>query len=181
MNATARYTLDEKHFRQAYSDWLRYVSRWKRWAAPLGLLLLIVGIVLRITIVPDGILPIALMAIGIYELLAAVIHKKQWIRDRLSTHSNDQNVEIHFSEETVRMTGPYSNSTCSWKLFVRCVPTPHGMFLYPEKGIHIYVPDSALSPPDAKQEIVERIRNKRAEPAPGPYGSPAAGSPSGQA
>ena len=55
------------------------------------------------------------------------------------------------------MNSPFSQSESDWKAFQKVVPTNQGMFLYPQEGIHIYIPDSALQPPEAKTEIVKKI------------------------
>jgi hypothetical protein len=164
MHAIAKFTLDENHFRQAYADWLRYVSRKKRWELPVGALLLVLGLALWWTCNPARFLPLALMAMGLFEISSSVLHKHRWVRARLARHTSSRQVEMVFTDEHIRISGAYADAVCDWQAFAACVPTPHGMFLSPQKGVHIYIPDSALVPLEAKPEILSRIRPQGAGP-----------------
>ena len=157
MNAHATFTLNEAHFKQVYSDWLRYVSRWRRWSIWISSFLIIIGIVLGYVSTRGYVLPVTMIGLGIIEMLYGVVHKRTWIRDRLASHGQNEMVEIQFTDEGLKLSGPDSESICKWSAFDRCISTPNGLFLWPEKGIHIYVPNSAISPHDVKYEIAANI------------------------
>lgn len=68
-----------------------------------------------------------------------------------------QDVEIRFEDDRIYMSGPFSQSESEWQAIQRVISTDRGMFLCPTRGVHIYVPDAALQPPEAKEQIVKRI------------------------
>ncbi|MGJ8644737.1 MAG: hypothetical protein ACSHX9_15120 [Luteolibacter sp.] len=46
MNAKATITLKKPYYVEMYRDWERYVSKWRRWEVPIGVLLFIAAAVM---------------------------------------------------------------------------------------------------------------------------------------
>jgi hypothetical protein len=109
-----------------------------------------------------GITPFALLGVGIFEIGYQIYYRHKWISDRMSNRATNEDVEIVFNEDEIVYRGPYGSGSSAWEGFQRAILTPNGIFIYPERGIHIYIPDSALSPKEAKLIIADKI-NKIAE------------------
>jgi hypothetical protein len=155
MNATARYSLTDAYFREAYDQWIRYVARWRRWAPYFTLLLLGCGSLfaaLGCTLAAA----IALVA-GVVEFADIMTHRRKWIAARREGCRFDKEIRLTFTNDAMAYEGPFSSGHLQWAGIERVKATPKGLFLYPQAGMHIYIPDSGLEPASAKQEIIARV------------------------
>jgi hypothetical protein len=50
-----------------------------------------------------------------------------------------------------------AESQLKWSHFKKWTATPSGMFLHPQNGFAIYVPDRALTPQAAKAAILNKL------------------------
>jgi hypothetical protein len=157
LDATAKFRLSRAYYEQLRQDWIRYVSRWRRLTLPLGVLLILIGLWMFFTEGTPKILAFAFAVTGLVQIIQHLMHQRRWIQARLVEKSFDHEVEIHFTDSKITIHGPQSSGFCTWDAFQRCLKTPRGLFLWPRKGLNIYVPDSALTPPEAKAEIANRI------------------------
>jgi len=161
MKAEARFRMDDDLYRQIWSDWIRYVSRGRKWSIPVALLCGASGLALLIVLGLDSehrIVGLFLVSLGVFNLIWHYWDKHKWFSGRRKANVTGSDVEIRFEEDRVFMNGPFSQSESDWRAFQRVVPTDKGMFLYPQEGVHIYIPDSALQPPEAKAEIISKIQ-----------------------
>lgn len=160
--AKSHFRLDRKYFEQVHRDWIRHVSRWRRFTQAISGLLMVAGIALLALAPSNRWFGLALLITGAIQMAQYHLHHRKWIRDRTNEKSFGQDVEIQFSEDKIHIRGPHSSGFCMWEAFQRCRVTPSGMFLWPRKGVHIYIPDSSLEPPEAKPEIARRIGSGQA-------------------
>lgn len=162
MDATARWTLSDKHFQMVWSDWLRSVSRWRRFSIFFGLGLITVGIVVWAAGVPDNLrfLCIALILIGLFEVAWHLWDKKRWLELVGDAVSRGEEVSIHFTAEKVCSQGPTGTSEMTWEAFTRAVAGENGVFLWLQRGVHIYIPYHAIEPPGAAKDIVDRVNQR---------------------
>ena len=158
MHASARFRLTRVHYEQVYADWMASVSRWRKHWLAISLLSSMTGVLLYLAGY-RGILPVVLLAVAAFEVCYQMFYRRRWIADRLSDKHAQQDVEIDFTDDAIVFRGPYGTGTYSWQGFDRVVLTQRGMFLWPQKGIHVYVPDSALTPLEAKQDIAKKMRH----------------------
>ena len=161
MKATAHFKMDEDLYRQIWADWIRYVSRGRKWSIPVSLLCIAVGVIALIVLGIDSehrTVSIFFVLIGIFNVVWHFWDKHKWFRNRRSANVTGQDIEIRFEDDRISMTSPSSKSESEWTVFQKIVTTESGMFLYPQQGIYIYVPDSALQPADAKTEIITKIK-----------------------
>jgi hypothetical protein len=79
------------------------------------------------------------------------------MRDRLRDKRLDASVILEFKEDRIVHSGPYAHGEFAWEGIESVTPTPTAMFLRPQKGISIYIPDQTLDPVEAKAQIVDRI------------------------
>ncbi|MCP4349744.1 MAG: hypothetical protein GY795_30045 [Desulfobacterales bacterium] len=47
MDTKSAYTLNERYYEEVYSQWLRYISKWRRWDLPSGIVLILSGAILN--------------------------------------------------------------------------------------------------------------------------------------
>lgn len=159
--AVARFKMDDDLYRQHWSDWICYVSRGRKWSIPVALLCGGSGLVLLIVLGLDSkyrIVGLFLVCLGLFNIIWHYWDKHKWFSDRRKANVTGSEVEIRFEDDRIFMNGPFSKSESEWKAFQKVLPTEKGMFLCPQHGIHVYIPDSALEPPEAKEEIINKIR-----------------------
>ena len=65
---------------------------------------------------------------------------------------------MEFHDTSISYFGPNSSGKMNWEVFIDAIPTERGMFLRPDKGIVLHVPDTALSPTNSKATIVDKIK-----------------------
>ncbi|MDZ4287553.1 MAG: hypothetical protein U0984_06325 [Prosthecobacter sp.] len=155
--ATSRFRLSRDYYEQLQSDWLKHISRWRRFTIPFGVALILIGLIVLFTTDSHLAIPLGFVGTGIFEIVRHFQHHRKWIRDRLLEKSFDHPVEIDFTDAKITIRGPQGSGFCTWDAFERYRMTPRGLFLWPRKGVHIYIPDSSLTPVEAKAEIAARI------------------------
>ncbi|HYF35807.1 MAG TPA: hypothetical protein VD994_10985 [Prosthecobacter sp.] len=161
LHATARFRLNRAYYEQLHSDWLRHISTWRRLIIPFGLLTIALGIFLHFTTPSHILLVLGIIGVGLYQIIQHVHHRRKWISDRLREKSFDHEVKIEFTDDRINISGPQGAGFCTWDAFTRTLTTPRGLFLWPRKGVHIYIPDSSLTPPEAKAGIAAKIGPRR--------------------
>ena len=162
MKASARFKMDEDLYRQIWTDWIRYVSRGRKWVIPVGFFCAIAGIaILIITGLGSEyrIIGLLLICLGVFEVIWHYWEKHKWFMGRRKANVNGTDVEILFEDDCIFMKGSFSQSECKWQGFQKVVSTGQGMFLYPQQGIYVYIPDNSLQPLEAKTEIINKIQS----------------------
>ena len=155
MNAVARYALTDTYFRESYGEWSRHIAKWRRWAPVVVCLLLAAGVVSAFV----GFTHAAAVAFtaAIAETGELMWHRSRWLRARRDSRRSDENVELTFTDQGISARGPNSISELTWAAIQSAKATSKGLFLIPQKGAHIYIPNGALDPTSAKADIVARV------------------------
>lgn len=138
MNSCAKFDLTRDYYHQAYSEWIRRVSKVNRWLLPLGAAMAVWGGFWRFVLHHHGAAPYVLILAGLGQFLIRPIGKWKWMRDRLKEKITGEAIEIVFSETGVSIRNSFSESECRWEAFHHFVTTPNGMFLYPQRKMWIY-------------------------------------------
>ena len=84
MIASSKLSFNEEYYAQYYSDWVRTRSRFRKFALPLGVLLVVVGFVLLTQFEGHRYLGIVVIGFGIFHLIDALTYRSRWIKKRLS-------------------------------------------------------------------------------------------------
>lgn len=158
MIAKATITLDEAYYLLLQREWLRYVSKWRRWEVPIGVTLIIGAVIQFLFTSAPWFIPTFCLVVGIGEILDYFYALHQWKQQRMSDEKLGETVSLIFEEEQIRHSGPLASGEFKWEAIQSVVPTPTGLFLRPQTGLLVYVPDHCLDPIEAKEGIVARIR-----------------------
>jgi len=160
--AVAKIQMTPELYRQQYADWLVAVSRWAKWAPHIAIGLSAIGVALLV-LRPDFI-PSVLVSgwfftlLGPFEYASHLRNRNKWLKGANDSKVAGQWVEIRFEDDAIYLKGPTSESRTEWHGFERAIAAPSGLFLYTDKGVHIYVPDYALDVPGAKPSIMQRLQ-----------------------
>jgi uncharacterized membrane protein len=157
MNAKAKVTLDRRYYSECYADWLRNVSKWRRYQILVGLILVTIATLLVSFSAIHGLIPAMIAVIGVFEIGGYLLNRHQWMSDRMADKRLDDTASLEFLEERIIHSGPFSRGEFLWDGIESMTATPKGLFLRPQRGISIYIPDRAWETPDAKQLVVNRF------------------------
>jgi hypothetical protein len=94
---------------------------------------------------------------GVSQLVDVVSPRSRWLKSRRRGSRVDIDVQLTFTDSGIAMLGPFSSGEVRWEGIEKAVPTPMGLFLIPQDGMHIYIPDQALEPISTKGEIAARV------------------------
>jgi hypothetical protein len=152
MNATARLNFNQQYYELMYSEWLRYRSRYRRFAVPIAIALTATGIGLAIW---AACLPcaIAVVVVAAADLLETITHRRRWMtKARGSMRSDDG--ELRFTDSEIIVNTDNSHGTIRYEGFQSVAATPGGVFLIPQKGASIFVPLATIEPQDVVESLV---------------------------
>ena len=155
MIASARLVFDRDYFNAKYDDWLKHRSKLRRYAILLASTLLLFGIVMAVSFRHHWLVGALFASAGIYELIEAVTHKSRWINARLKTTRPEKALEIQFGEQEMTTTSPNGTSTIKMSAIDEIIPATNGVFLIPESGVSIYIPQSTVDPSDKYIPLIE--------------------------
>lgn len=159
--ATAKYRMTPELYRRQFAEWTRYVSRWRKRVVHISCATSAVGILLMLFTAqsaPSLFLFSALLAVlGPITYFEHLLDRRKWLKRAYDSRVTGEEIEIRFEEDAIYMQGPTSNSRTEWHGFERAVAAANGLFLYTDKGVHVYVPDYALEPAGAKSVIIARL------------------------
>ena len=166
MNATAHLTFDRKYYETKYDDWLRHRAKWRKYSLPFSLLLVFVGLVFLYLVREQWVFGAFVTTGGIFELITSLTYRQRWIKRCLRAKCTGKAVEVMFNEE--HMTSTSANGTSSIKISAldAVVPGSNGLFLIPDHGQSIYIPQSTIDPPDAYQPLLRLLVNLVDQPQP---------------
>ncbi len=152
MIGLAEFTVTEDYYREFYDQWYRHVCRWRRFQTPLG-------VVAALAVVPAwqvGFRTLSTVAavFAVVQLADSLTHRRRWIRERLQSSRLGALVSFKFMEDCIESSGPFSSGKLAWAGIDSCSVTDKGIFLRPDTGVSIYIPKSAVTPPEAFDRIV---------------------------
>ena len=160
MNFAVTFIPDEEYYIEAYSEILTTL-KFKKYELLFAIIMIIIGIILyfadihRIT----GVFPIIFSCAGIYEFFKSIYEKKKWFADRKNAKVFGQQIELHFNDEIIKYSGPFSKGELSWNGVHKIVSTPKGIIIKPENGISIYLPKKYLENDQQMQFIISKQKN----------------------
>jgi hypothetical protein len=157
MHAKATITLDERYYAESYAAWLRNVSKWRRSQIFTGPALIIVAVTLFTFAELHYIVPVMLLVFGICEIGSYFLNRYNWMRDRLADRRKGAITTLEFFDDRIIHAGPFARGEMSWNGIESVKPTPNGLFLRPQRGISIYIPDWAWERSDEKQLVLDHI------------------------
>ena len=158
--ATAKFRVTPELSRQQLADWTKSVSRRAKWAKPVAISLILVGIASTILMLRARlesrrlIYPVGVAILGVVIALDDARESRKWLKRIDDSRVAGKTIEFRFEEDVVHCTGPTSQSRTEWDGFERLVPAAKGFFLYTERGVHVYVPYEALDPPGSETTII---------------------------
>jgi hypothetical protein len=156
MIARACITFDEQYFAKSYSDWLRYRSKWRKFAPLIAALLLVAGSIVVVLSTRSRRFGVVLIAIGIGYLVDVLTYKRRWIRQRLNAGGSSSGC-FDFHEDRMFVKSDSGEGYYLLSGFVACTTTGEGVFLYPQKDIYFYVPWDSIEPAEAIPKVRELL------------------------
>ena len=157
MNFDFAFRLDRAYMSESYDQGRLYGSKWLFGEKVIGVVLITLGFALIVYSAGETVLPLVLIAIGVFELFSNRIKKYFWLRRHLKSKLNDAEVQITLNDSGMVSKSPYSTSEMKWSGVEKIVPTPKGILIWPQKGMYWYLPRSA-----AGAEAITFIEKKSA-------------------
>ena len=148
----------ESYYREYYSEWLTYRSRKKY--QPVGAFLLIV-FAFSISFFTNSALGDLVGGIfsifGIYELFDFYYSKRKWLSDRRKSKMFGRKATLKFKDDKIEHESPFSEGKSNWEGMINFKNTPNGIFLIPDVGMSIYIPNSKFNPPESKEILIQKL------------------------
>lgn len=148
MNFSLTLTPDEAYYKEAYGEMISAL-KWKKYEPIFATIMILFGLGLHLLDKTDrlGIFPFVFSAIGAYEFYKVYYEKKKWIKDRLDSRIVGKSIELAFTDDVIKQSGPFTNGELKWDGLKNIVKTQKGILIKPENGISIYLPNTVFSDP----------------------------------
>ena len=153
MIARSKLAFDEEYYAQYYCDWMRTRSRFRKFAVPLGLLIVMIGLVLLTRFGGYRYLGFAVLGVGVFHLIEALTYRSRWINERLVA-GGSKNGQFEFHDDRIHIKSDGSEGYFLLSGLVESIPGDHGIFLIPQKGFCFYIPWESIEP----REALPRVR-----------------------
>jgi len=79
-----------------YDDWLRHRAVWRRYATPASLMMVIRGASISLQFQQEWLVGFVIGSVGVFEIIASLTHRRQWINERISDVRDDKTVDLTF-------------------------------------------------------------------------------------
>lgn len=146
MEFSLKFISDEDYYKEAY-DVMVSSMKYKKYVPYFASALIFVGVVFyffdKSGII--GIFPFLFIFSGLYEFFKFYNEKKKWMKDRLDSRILGKEIQMQFTEEMIKISGPFSNGELKWFGLKKIVKTKKGILLKPENGLSIYLQDKLFS------------------------------------
>jgi len=159
MIARSKLAFNEEYYAQYYSDWMRTRSSFRKFAVPLGFLIVVVGFVLLTQFEGHRYLGIVVIGFGIFLLVDALTYRSRWIKERLGAGGSKVG-QFEFHDDRIHIQSDSSEGHFLLSGFVESTPSDHGIFLIPQKGISFYIPWESIDPPESLPRIRALLTKK---------------------
>jgi len=136
-------TLDRKFMSESFDQARRHGSRWHLIELAIGVVFIVGGLGLFVYADWATALPLALVAIGVFEILSSRIKKFFWLRKHGKGKAADQKIEMLFDDEGFETKSNFSSARMAWDGVEKCVRTPKGILIWPQKGVYFYIPEES--------------------------------------
>ena len=152
MIARSKLTFDREYFAQYYSDWMLARSRFRKFAVPVGLLIIILGLILLTRFEGHRYLGLAVVGVGLFYLIDALTYRSRWIKKRL-TAGGSKNVKFEFFDDRIRIQSDNSDGYILLSGLLESKETDRGVFLVPQKELSFYIPWESIEPREALPRV----------------------------
>ncbi|ALW83706.1 hypothetical protein AUC43_00455 [Hymenobacter sedentarius] len=162
MDFTIVITPNDKYYNDFYREWAS--QKWiRRWQPYLAVFMILFWIVLRFIDTGNalGRLPYFFIAIGVYEFTKFFYSKRKWLKDRKKSGITGQDIVINFREEFIKIDGPFSHGALQWKGISNIIRTPNALFMIPENGASIFLPNSAFDSENQIDAVIKAQQTAR--------------------
>jgi len=149
------FNLDREYMSESYDQARRYGSKWLIVERLVGFLFILLGAGLYLYANGKTVLPVALVAIGVFELVSNQITKYFWLRRHSESKLMNAEVELVVTEAGIDSKGPFSNGHFEWSGIEKAIRTPKGILVWPQKGMYWYLPERI-----AGRETIDFIQSK---------------------
>lgn len=146
MEFSLKFIPDENYYKEAYDEMVSSM-RYKKYVPYFASALIFVGIVFSFLDKSGvvGIFPFLFICSGLYEFFKFYNEKKKWMKDRLDSRILGKEIQMQFTDEMIKINGPFSNGELKWFGLKKIVKTKKGILLKPENGLSIYLQDKMFS------------------------------------
>jgi hypothetical protein len=149
------FNLSREYMSESYDQARRYGSKWLIVERLVGFCFILLGVGLYIYANGKTVLPVALVAIGVFELFSNQIRKYLWLRRHSKSKLMNAEVELVVTEAGIDSKGPFSNGHFEWSGIEKAIRTPNGILVWPQKGMYWYLPERK-----AGRETIDFIQSK---------------------
>jgi hypothetical protein len=143
VNYTVTLTLDQAFLSESFDQARRYGSRWHLIELAIGTVFIVSGLALFAYADWATVLPLALVAIGLFEIFSSRLKKLIWLRKHGKGKTANVDIEMSFDDEGLETKSTFSSARIKWGGVEKCVRTPKGVLLWPQKGVYFYIPEDA--------------------------------------
>lgn len=152
--------LTREYMSEGYDQARRYGSKWFLVERTVGFGFILLGLGLYLYANGETVLPVASIAIGVFEIFSNQIKKFIWLRRHSKSKLMNADVELDVTDVGIHTKGPFSKGLLEWNGIERALRTPKGILVWPQKGMYWYFPESV-----AGEETIRFIQTKVASPA----------------
>lgn len=158
MEFSLKFIPDEDYYKEAYNEMVSSM-KYKKYVPYFASALIFVGVVFyffdKSGII--GIFPFLFIFSGLYEFFKFYNEKKKWMKDRLDSRILGKEIQMQFTEEMIKISGPFSNGELKWFGLKKIVKTKKGILLKPENGLSIYLQDKLFSSDEQIKFILSKV------------------------
>ena len=156
MIGSAKFSRDRAYLEENYKEWLKYISKGKKYEPFLATLFIVLGFSFLFF---KGFIIVSItgIAIGIFELILFKRHKLKWITNRLKSKNNDDDIFINFFQDYFEIIIPSSNEKIDYKNIFRVKITHRGIFIWLKKGMNLYIPKESITPVESIELIINKL------------------------
>ena len=168
MEVSASWQTNNIYYRQYYQDWVKYISKKRKRAVPLALLIMACGGAISISCYFAGeylfVIGCGIMGVGLSNLIWYFFDKRKWLRSLSSSDGTKESVTLTFTEAGIEHSGPTAQGTVTWAGIKNIVEGNNGLFLIVQKGLSIYIPYSAIHPQGGVSNIIQMFESYQHSP-----------------
>ncbi len=128
---------------ESFDQARRYGSRWHLIELAIGVVFVVGGLGLFAYADWATALPLALVAIGVFEIFSSRIRKFFWLRKHGKGKAANQKIEMLFDDEGFETKSNFSTARMAWDGVEKYVRTPKGILIWPQKGMYFYIPEKS--------------------------------------
>ena len=139
------FTLSKDYYSECFEQSIRYANRWRKYARIAAILFILLGGFLILNSNHHNTLAYFLIAIGIYETMSPIIKKPIWVRKHVKSKLFNTAIDVFIDDKGIETKGKHSEGQVSWQGIERFLETPKGVFIWPQKGVHMYFPKSTMN------------------------------------